>query len=336
MNEVAPSSFYLYLPSNASTATFPENGPSGYTVVLPNPLELYGEWEVALASFVYPNSWYNIIAPLEDKIEPNHIGKFLAMRSVDRRADDYKDKPGYYKGWIPIHLAPGNYKTIRDVMRGIDRALRKEFGDDVVNEEWQIKEVDAHTEVKIKKISGLALNRYLYTVLNMKDRVRRLPLTIIGGVEYSPIDDDFPEPTTGQSDSSNYLVFGWDEFDTAEEIPNEADYADYRVDHNVNDKVNWFIAGVNGASSFQTIYIYSDVVGTQIVGDVRANVLRVIAPRGETNDIINENFSKLFYTPVRLNRISKIEVLLRGDTGKAISFKGGVVTITLHFRKKKG
>ena len=67
------------------------------------------------------------------------------------------------------------------------------------------------------------------------------------------------------------------------------------------------------------------------MGDVRANVLRVIAPRGEPNEIVHENFPNLFYNPVRLNRIKTIEVLLRGDTGEPISFKGGVVTLTLLF-----
>ena len=70
---------------------------------------------------------------------------------LDRRPDNYKDKPGHYNGWVPVYLAEGNYQTIRDVMRGVDHALRKEFGDDLVNEEWQIKEVDDHTELKIKK-----------------------------------------------------------------------------------------------------------------------------------------------------------------------------------------
>ena len=107
---------------------------------------------MALASIVYPHSWVNI-APADDKtkIQPNHVGKIMALLSLDRRPDNYKDKPGYHNGWVPVYLAEGNYQTVRDVMRGVDHALRQEFGDDLVNEEWQIKDVDDHTELKIKK-----------------------------------------------------------------------------------------------------------------------------------------------------------------------------------------
>ena len=106
MTETSPSNFYLYLPSNASTHTFPNNGPTGFTVTLPNTLELYGEWEVALASMVYPHSWDTISAPADDKskIEPNHVGKIMALLSVDRRPANYKDKPGYYNGWVPVYF----------------------------------------------------------------------------------------------------------------------------------------------------------------------------------------------------------------------------------------
>ena len=216
-------------------------------------------------------------------------------------------------------------------MRGVDHALRQEFGDDLVNEEWQIKDVDGHTELKIKNISGLAFNRYLYKALQLEQFTRP------GYEETSPVygslDDDFPNPT-GQFDDANYVFFGWDASFNASDIPDQKDYANYRMQNNLNDIVHWFIAekeGTSGGTSFQTMYIYSDVVETQIVGDVRANVLRVVAPRGEPNEIVHENFPNLFYNPVRLNRIKTIEVLLRGDTGEPISFKGGVVTLTLMF-----
>ena len=58
----APTSdFYLTLPSNASTSVYPKNGPSGIKVALPNVHELHGdEWQVRLASLIYPRTWVNI------------------------------------------------------------------------------------------------------------------------------------------------------------------------------------------------------------------------------------------------------------------------------------
>ena len=86
--------------------------------------------------------------------------------------------------------------------------------------------------------------------------------------------------------------------------------------------------------SFQTIYIYSDVVASQVVGEVRANFFRVIAPKGRHGDVTSANFEHLFYNDVRVKSFNTIEILLRGDTGRAIPFLGGVVEVTLHFRKK--
>ena len=86
--------------------------------------------------------------------------------------------------------------------------------------------------------------------------------------------------------------------------------------------------------AFQTIYIYSDVVASQVVGDVRANLLRVIAPKGSHGDVISENFVHVFYNDVRVKSFNTVEILLRGDTGRSIPFSGGVVEVTLHFKKK--
>ena len=86
--------------------------------------------------------------------------------------------------------------------------------------------------------------------------------------------------------------------------------------------------------AFQTIYIYSDVVTSHVVGDVRANLLRVIAPKGSNGEVISENFVHLFYNDVRIKSFNTIEILLRGDTGRLIPFLRGVVEVTLHFRKK--
>ena len=69
-------------------------------------------------------------------------------------------------------------------------------------------------------------------------------------------------------------------------------------------------------------------------GDVRANLLRVIAPKGSHGDVISENFVHVFYNDVRVKSFNTVEILLRGDTGRPIPFSGGVVEVTLHFKKK--
>ena len=52
--------FQLTLPNNASITFSPDNKPANYSTTLPSPISLEGEWEVALIDIQYPHNWLNI------------------------------------------------------------------------------------------------------------------------------------------------------------------------------------------------------------------------------------------------------------------------------------
>jgi hypothetical protein len=54
------SHFYITLPSNSSMEYHPENTVSQFTTVLAQPLELAGDWEVALSEISIPTDWCNL------------------------------------------------------------------------------------------------------------------------------------------------------------------------------------------------------------------------------------------------------------------------------------
>lgn len=54
------SHFYMTLPSNSSMKSHPENTVAQFTTVLAQPMELSGDWEVALTEISCPAGWYNI------------------------------------------------------------------------------------------------------------------------------------------------------------------------------------------------------------------------------------------------------------------------------------
>ncbi len=58
--------FYVTLPSNTSTDTFPNNTPSEYTAKLSQRIELSGEWEVALHTISYVK--WNTIKPNKESL----------------------------------------------------------------------------------------------------------------------------------------------------------------------------------------------------------------------------------------------------------------------------
>ena len=52
--------FYLRLPSNASIKMFPDYTLAHYITVLPQRIDMSGEWECGLIYIQYPHTWYNI------------------------------------------------------------------------------------------------------------------------------------------------------------------------------------------------------------------------------------------------------------------------------------
>ena len=94
---VVKMSFYMTLPSDSSLNFFPENKVSHYITRLRTPIELRGEWEVAVVEFLYPHTWHNINA------QNNLIGFDL---------NDGKE--------IGRRLPPGFYETVPQILKAID------------------------------------------------------------------------------------------------------------------------------------------------------------------------------------------------------------------------
>ena len=322
------SDFYLTLPSNASTSMYPKNGPSGFKVALPNVYELHGdEWQVGLASLVYPHTWVNMPGSTAEELkEFQHQGVFYARIFSRRRPAKYKDQTKYPDDlWVALHVAQGHYRTLGDFLKGIRQALRDEFGEELADQDFKFNfdEDTKRVTITIKEWSCLALNPWMTNLLHSGNfgmygiTKRRFAewnddFSLLGDDEYAEVDGK--KPTKEMIDA----------------VITDTPSLTYTVGEPSDKVVSWRASHL----AFQTIYIYSDVVTSQVVGDVRANLLRVIAPKGSHGDVISENFVHVFYNDVRVKSFNTVEILLRGDTGRVIPFSGGVVEVTLHFKKK--
>lgn len=60
---MADDEFYVTLPSNSSFDYYPNNTLNDFTTKLFKPIDLAGEWEVALTEISFPHSFYNIVEP---------------------------------------------------------------------------------------------------------------------------------------------------------------------------------------------------------------------------------------------------------------------------------
>ena len=113
------TSTLLTLPSNASLEVYPTNVTSDYRVQLAKTIRLRdGQYEVALAGFIYPRTWYNFDTRSEYAVTYNMAeDNPSACSDVNHSADDDDDPEhtvalGLLRKRKLIHIPPGHYVHI--------------------------------------------------------------------------------------------------------------------------------------------------------------------------------------------------------------------------------
>ena len=292
----------MTLPSNASTRIYPDNGPSGFTVMLPHSYEFErDEWEVALTNIVYPHTWTNTAT------ESSPQGKLYVSTNTNQNV---------------INLPSGNYRTAKDVFMGIKRALAK-FGQKnaaskAIVDHFTFTESDNRMSITIDDISmhfGLDLDLAALLKPDTSNPVSNANVPLP------------PSSTTSFDITFNSIRFKV--LGDSEELSNN-DYT-YTFEIPLDENITWQLSN----QAFQTMYVYSDIVESQVVGDVRAKLLRLVAPEAKFGDVVGEEFVNPFYQKLRLTQFQAVEIVIRGDTGLPIPFQGGAVQVTLHFRKRQ-
>ena len=76
------------------------------------------------------------------------------------------------------------------------------------------------------------------------------------------------------------------------------------------------------------IFVYSDLIQSQIVGNTLTPFLDVVAVQGGPGDLVCSRFDKSHYKPVLRKHFSDIHISLRDDQGKPIRFEKGKVIVT--------
>ena len=84
------------------------------------------------------------------------------------------------------------------------------------------------------------------------------------------------------------------------------------------------------------LFVYTDIIEHQYVGDKLAPLLRVVAVKNsaEFGDYIECSFNEPHYLPVCRNNIDTILIDIRTNTGEPVHFGFGTVIVMLHFRQK--
>ena len=85
---------------------------------------------------------------------------------------------------------------------------------------------------------------------------------------------------------------------------------------------------------FYTLYVYCSICEPQVVGDYYVPLLRNVNIQGKDGDVIMKYYSEPHYVPVNTSKFDTIEINIKDDTGRNVSFQTGKVLCKLHFRQK--
>ena len=348
------SNFYVTLPSNGSSQ-FYKNTASSFRNHLADPLELDGQWEVALVEMQYPLSWKLIT-------KENKVGLVIK----------HDDMSGENKG-IPVKIdfkAPGqnlyllNHTALMKFMKLNKRSLGEI--DPKINDQWPDWPTDAiflqaetsenlHVVYLVnEKHFGKSMDLFEITLPiqyyqnpfhvakthadTLIERVREYSTICqnyhkVHGKDPIVLDAQFDDSISQirfESDLSATLLF----FQSSKGVVNLLGFPD--------------IAGTPTLLKFPiknksrrpllkhrtpAVNVYTDIIDAELVGDAKVKLLRAVGIEGEMGHFATKEFIRPYYKPVTTNYINSILIELKDDTGKDLDFTVGKVICKLHFRR---
>ena len=94
-----------------------------------------------------------------------------------------------------------------------------------------------------------------------------------------------------------------------------------------------YTADINGG--FSSLYVYTDIVDPQFVGDVKVPLLSFVNIQNDYGTNVHTSFCNLQYVPVKVNFFETIEMNIKNDRNENVSLKSGKSIATLHFRMRR-
>jgi hypothetical protein len=301
-------SFYVTLPSNVNNSTGQQaNKTSEYLTIFPDSLVLEGPYEVALSEIIYYQNW-----------------KFKLCDVFIHRND--------YERHYEIYTYDGE-NDMEKLFKIINKQLK------VFCEDFKA-ELFSHYKIVIldsigRNSYGAPKDPFLYRsrVSDFENELYMELFSIEAVISVNTITFKVSEPLVVQFVGAINSLYSFETIrnnsllDQKYQKLNSAIY-----NFTSTDPMELFYEALHGIHS---IFIYSDVIDTQIVGDSRTRLLRVINVSSKYKEVVSRVYENPDYLPVSSREINSIEIILRDDTGQKIFFTNSKVIVKLHFRKKR-
>ena len=305
------SDFYLVLPSNVDQ---PGNATNQFRVRLPDPIELNGKWEVALVEMMYPHSWPNVRG-VEMLTPAKTLREFIDQMNLEKKiikdADNvfafhqFKHSPmDIIYEQLAVVLPCGYFATPEELIKALEEGIKNR--EKVLKEtlKYQAKNwfEEENADRKIKKHGELQyLIKFHYNNFSKRMEIQ-LNTGIVTGVKFS----EKLEYMLGLE--RNTVIY----------------------DQHTTGKYQMDLSG-----GFYSLYVYSDLVEAQVIGNVKAQLLRVVPIEGNFGEFVSKTFYSPHYVPVLKKTIDSVEINIKDDTNRLVPFEFGKCVLKLHFRKKR-
>ena len=356
--------FYVTLPSN--TGFYPENTISHYRTKLPHAIALPQHWEVGLCELIFPSNWHNIVKGGNTVTFKRKKGKIIRpVRRVrlEVRTPDINDllhemnrminseistggKPIFSvgnNGKVLLHLVYLNKVTLTEDLAAILGLEGTEFEDDLfgvrepqnmryyenmnlglsfegededelqndVESSFSIPEGHHATPTEVLKLINKLMVSLLYLPrLEGDEGFKMSEKNIITlKLPYAGIELILDRPLAA------LLGFEQTSFTGQRKIT-----ADFPFDIK---------------NSFYSLFIYSDIIEQQVIGDTYAQLLQVTPAPQRTNTIVSQTFNPVQYVGLQTNNFETINIAIRNSFGDYVPFTTGLSIVKLHFRPRR-
>ena len=351
------ASMYMTLPSN--TPDFEDvNRTNSFRVRLPEPVQLFGAWEVALVDMQYPCSWRNLAGKQEVTL------KYRTSNGAITRLKGLVP-PGYYRD-IPT-LLDGVRLAIRDATRYVPvteameelvmhrLSILKQFPRQET-QEGLIAELDNRVEASEARTTHhdnfkQRLQPFYRDRATSEEVARDDALFDRWAAEKKRYEEsrveDAPESDLEQAfDGSLTEGMGRVKVWVAEGKPINEVWLPETVSYMLGLSETQLKAGRTYRAKYQpdltagltTLYIHCSIVEPQVVGNCRSELLRAIPidSKHAFGDTVHELFTSPHYVGVLRRSFDHIKIEIRTDSGQLVPFEHGKCVAKLHFRKAKG
>ena len=311
--------FYLTLPSNASMKMYPDNTLTHYITDLPRRIDLTGEWECGLAEIQYPHTWYNI--GMYD------TWFFLNETIAMGLTPSAKISVGYYKS--PVTLMNHVNKGLNTM---VTNKVRAKLSYSAITQKMTLH-MTPGTEFTVPHRSALGrMLGFEPSVVSSPPSVASVASigpSLLGSIMSATLTAAAAErASTDENPRLGGRNIGLTPSAAVFLPPKETLDGPYTYRKEAEHVVQM-------DQGFDTIYVYTDVVESRIVGDSVAHLLRALPVGGSHGETVSDRFTNIHYVPLLYSHFKSIEIDIRVDTGRRVPFEYGRVTVTLHFRRRR-